>query len=34
MLVARAGFSAELRRTARSRSDVELIDIDRLYSGE
>jgi uncharacterized protein len=34
MLVARAGFSAELRRVSRTRSDIELVDLDRLYSGE
>lgn len=34
MLVARAGFSAELRRVARTRGDIELVDIDRLYNGE
>jgi uncharacterized protein len=34
LLVARSGFTAELTRTARGRSDVELIDLDRLYSGD
>ncbi len=33
ILTARAGFTAELRRTARSRPDVELVDLDRLYNG-
>jgi uncharacterized protein len=34
MLVARSGFSAELTRTARVRSDVELVDLQRLYEGD
>jgi hypothetical protein len=34
MLVARSGFSAELKRTARVRSDVELVDLQRLYEGD
>lgn len=34
LLVARSGFTAELRRTVRQRGDVELIDLDRLYGGE
>lgn len=34
MLVARSGFSAELKRVVRTRADVELVDLDRLYSGE
>lgn len=34
MLVARSGFSAELKRTARSRNDVELVDLERLYEGD
>ena len=33
MLVARSGFSAELKRTARVRNDVELVDLQRLYEG-
>jgi uncharacterized protein len=33
ILVARAGFTAELTRKARRRADVELVDLDRLYSG-
>ncbi len=34
LLVARSGFSAELRRAARNRGDVELVDLDRLYGGQ
>ncbi len=34
LLVARRGFTAELRRVARRRSDVELIDMARLYDGD
>lgn len=34
LLVARAGFTAELRRVARRRGDVELADLDRLYGGD
>ncbi len=33
LLVARAGFTADLRRAARIRSDVQLVDLDRLYGG-
>jgi uncharacterized protein len=33
ILTARAGFTAELRRTAQLRPDVELVDLDRLYNG-
>ena len=33
VLVARAGFTAELGRESRRRADVELVDLDRLYSG-
>ena len=33
LLVARAGFTAELGRESRRRSDVELVDLDRLYGG-
>jgi AAA+ ATPase superfamily predicted ATPase len=33
LLVARGGFTSELRRTARRRRDVELVDLDRLYRG-
>ena len=32
LLVARGGFTAELRRAARARTDLELIDMDRLYN--
>ena len=31
LLVARRGFTADLKRTARRRGDVELIDLHRLY---
>jgi uncharacterized protein len=34
LIVARAGFTIELIRAARSRTDVELIDLQRLYVGE
>ncbi len=34
LLFARAGFTADLRRTADTRSDVELVDLERLYRGE
>lgn len=34
LLVARSGFTRELEQHARSRSDVELVDLSRLYSGE
>jgi uncharacterized protein len=34
LLFARAGFSARLRRAAAARSDVELVDLDRLYQGD
>ncbi|WP_240506532.1 AAA family ATPase [Thermoactinospora rubra] len=33
LLFARSGFTPELRRLARSRPDVELIDLRRLYGG-
>lgn len=33
LLVARAGFTAELRRLTRRRTDVELVDLERLYAG-
>ncbi len=33
LLVARTGFTAELRRLARSRPEVELADVSRLYHG-
>ena len=33
LLVGRAGFTAELRRLARNRGDVELADIAGLYQG-
>lgn len=33
LLVARRGFTAELRREARRRGDVELIDLERLHEG-
>lgn len=33
LLVARTGFTAELGRESRRRGDVELVDLDRLYSG-
>jgi uncharacterized protein len=33
LLVARSGFTAELRRLARNRSEVELVDLSRLYHG-
>jgi hypothetical protein len=34
LLFARAGFGRELRALVRSRSDVELIDLGRLYGGD
>jgi uncharacterized protein len=34
LLVARSGFTAELRRLARNRPDVELADLRRLYQGD
>ncbi len=34
VLVARAGFTAELGREARRRPDVELVDLNRLYTGD
>ncbi len=34
ILVARAGFTAELVRASRARTDVELVDLDRIYGGE
>jgi uncharacterized protein len=33
LLFARSGFAAEVRRVARKRQDVELIDLKRLYHG-
>jgi uncharacterized protein len=33
LLFARSGFTAELRRVARGRGDVELVDLHRLYHG-
>ncbi len=34
LLFSRSGFSADLARLADRRTDVELIDLDRLYAGE
>jgi uncharacterized protein len=34
LLVARAGFTAELVRDARRRGDVELVDLNRFYGGD
>lgn len=34
LLFARAGFTADLRREAERRSDVELVDLDRMYTGQ
>jgi uncharacterized protein len=34
LLFARAGFTAELKREARVREDVELVDLKRLYHGD
>jgi uncharacterized protein len=34
ILVARAGFTLELTRAARRRTEVELVDLHRLYSGD
>jgi uncharacterized protein len=34
VLVSRGGFTNELRRTAESRPDVVLVDLDRLYHGD
>ncbi len=34
LLFARAGFDAELRRSARTRRDIELVDLERMYRGE
>jgi hypothetical protein len=34
LLFSRAGFTADARRTAASRDDVELVDLDRLYHGD
>jgi hypothetical protein len=34
LLVSRGGFTAELRRVARRRGDVELVDLHRLYHGD
>jgi uncharacterized protein len=33
LLFGRNGFTAELRRSARARKDVELVGLDRLYAG-
>lgn len=33
VLVARCGFTTEVRRQARVRGDIELVDLDRLYNG-
>ncbi|MFC4058369.1 hypothetical protein ACFOWE_08690 [Planomonospora corallina] len=33
LLFARSGFTSELARTAAGRSDVELVDLGRMYSG-
>ena len=33
LLVSRRGFTSELKRLARSRNDVELVDLHRLYRG-
>ncbi|MEZ5219144.1 MAG: ATP-binding protein [Ilumatobacteraceae bacterium] len=33
LVFARRGFDAELRRAAAARNDVELVDLERLYSG-
>jgi uncharacterized protein len=34
ILVSRAGFTRELERSARARSDVQLVDLARLYFGQ
>lgn len=34
LLFSRAGFTAELRRSAEARPDVELVDLHRLYQGD
>ncbi|MGH3930436.1 MAG: AAA family ATPase, partial [Pseudonocardiaceae bacterium] len=34
LLFSRAGFTADVHRTAASRSDIELVDLDRLYRGD
>lgn len=34
VLISRAGFTRRLRTDARGRSDVQLVDLERLYSGE
>ncbi len=34
ILVARSGFTIDLRRAAKRRGDVELVDLMRLYSGD
>jgi uncharacterized protein len=34
VIVSRSGFTNELRRIGLSRSDVEMVDLDRLYNGE
>ena len=33
LLFSRSGFTSEFRRLVRTRNDVELIDLDRLYNG-
>jgi len=34
LLFARSGFEADVRRKARQRRDLELVDLERLYTGE
>lgn len=34
LLLARSGFTRELEQRARTRPDVELVDLQRLYNGE
>lgn len=34
LLFGRSGFSPELRRAAAARGDVELVDLERIYTGE
>jgi uncharacterized protein len=34
ILVARSGFTVELRRLAARRADIELVDLQRLYAGD
>jgi uncharacterized protein len=34
ILFSRSGFTNDLRRTADSRPDIELVDLARLYMGE